>query len=82
VPRASATFPGRNGLIVFGAHTGDNSQLYIVRPNGYELRQVTFVTGDAVHPDWPPDGRLGPGNEHIARRAGPGLTQHRRGGAS
>ena len=57
VPQASATFPGRNGLIVLGARTGDNSQLYTVRPNGHDLRQLTFVEGDAVHPDWSPDGR-------------------------
>jgi Tol biopolymer transport system component len=49
--------PGRNGAIVFGADTGSGSQLYTVRPNGHGLRQITRVDGDAVHPDWSPDGR-------------------------
>jgi Tol biopolymer transport system component len=54
---AHATFPGRNGMIVFGADTGSGSQPYTVRPNGHDLRQLTHVDGDAVHPDWSPDGR-------------------------
>jgi Tol biopolymer transport system component len=28
-----------------------------VRPNGTHLRQITHVDGDAVNPDWSPDGR-------------------------
>jgi Tol biopolymer transport system component len=54
---AQATFPARNGLIVFSADTGSGSQVYTVRPNGHELRQITHLDGDAVHPDWSPDGR-------------------------
>jgi dipeptidyl aminopeptidase/acylaminoacyl peptidase len=57
-PSALATSPGRNGRIVFGADTGGGSQLYTVRPNGHELRQITQVDGDALFPDWSPDGRL------------------------
>jgi len=56
-PSALATFPARNGPIVFGADTGSGSQLYTVRPNGHELRQIAHVDGDAVFPDWSPDGR-------------------------
>ncbi len=56
-PAASATSPGRNGIIVFGADGGSGYQLYTVRPNGKSLRQITHVEGDAVHPDWAPDGR-------------------------
>jgi len=29
-----------------------------VRPNGRDLRQVTFLSGDAIAADWSPDGRL------------------------
>jgi Tol biopolymer transport system component len=29
-----------------------------VWPNGTHVRQVTHVDGDAVNPDWSPDGRL------------------------
>jgi Tol biopolymer transport system component len=54
---ASATYPGKNGLITFGADTGNGYQLYTVRPNGHDLRQITQVVGDAVNPDWSPDGR-------------------------
>lgn len=58
VSTASATYPGHNGLIVFGAVTaGGDSQLFTVRPNGHDLRQITFPPGEAVQPDWSPDGR-------------------------
>ena len=52
-----ATFPGRNGRIVFGADTGGGYQLYTVRPAGTDLRQITHLDGDAVHPEWSPNGR-------------------------
>jgi len=54
---AYATFPGHDGRIVFGAPTDQGMQLSTVRPNGRELRQITRIGGDAVHPDWSPDGR-------------------------
>jgi Tol biopolymer transport system component len=54
---ALATSPGRNGLIVFAADTGNGSQLYTVSANGRGLRQITNVAGEALHPDWSPDGR-------------------------
>jgi Tol biopolymer transport system component len=54
---ASATFPGRHGLIAFAADAGSGSQIYTVKPNGKQLRQVTRLDGDAVNPDWSPDGR-------------------------
>jgi Tol biopolymer transport system component len=56
-PAASATYAGRNGLIAFQADTGSGSQIYTVRPNGHDLTQVTHVDGEAVRPDWSPDGR-------------------------
>lgn len=49
--------PGR-GRIVFGAETTNGTQLWTIWPNGTHLRQVTHVDGDAVNPDWSPDGRL------------------------
>jgi Tol biopolymer transport system component len=46
------------GLIVFGADQTGSSQLYTVRPDGTQLRQITHLTnGDAASPDWSPDGR-------------------------
>jgi Tol biopolymer transport system component len=57
-PNAAATFPGRNGLIAFQANIGDNGpQIFTVRSNGHDLRQITHVDGVAALPDWSPDGR-------------------------
>jgi Tol biopolymer transport system component len=56
-PQASATYPGHNGLIAFNAMTGDHSQLFSVRQNGHDLRQITALDGDALVADWSPDGR-------------------------
>src|SRR5262245_2730965 len=53
---ALATFPARNGLIVYSAATDEGQQLFTIRPNGHDRRQITHVVGDAVSPDWSPDG--------------------------
>lgn len=53
---ASATTPGHNGRIVFGADATGSSQLYTVGPYGGR-HQLTHVNGDAVAPDWSPNGR-------------------------
>jgi Tol biopolymer transport system component len=55
-PGAAATFPDRNGLIAFQAQTDDGVQIFTVRPNGHDLRQITHVDGDATQPEWSPDG--------------------------
>jgi Tol biopolymer transport system component len=57
VPPAHATFPGRNGLIAFYSSTDQGAQIFTVRPNGRDLRQITHVNGDASDVDWSPDGR-------------------------
>src|SRR5215212_3813491 len=55
---AFATTPGHNGRILFGAVTDDgSSQLFLTGPHGQATHQITHVTGDAVHPDWSPNGR-------------------------
>src|SRR6187402_2152106 len=55
---ASATYPDRNGRLVFQADNGSGYQLYTVKANGHDLQQVTHVTNsDAVLADWSPDGR-------------------------
>ena len=56
-PGVGATSPGRNGLIAFQAETDHGLQIFTVRPNGKQLRQITHVDGDASGPDWSPDGR-------------------------
>ena len=55
---AHATYPGHNGLIAFHSATAQGTQIFTVRPNGRDLRQITHVSGDAIGPDWSPDGRL------------------------
>jgi|tagenome__1003787_1003787.scaffolds.fasta_scaffold20898654_2 Tol biopolymer transport system component len=54
---AHATFPGHNGLIAFYSDTDHGAQIFTVRPNGRDLRQITHVNGDASNVDWSPDGR-------------------------
>jgi Tol biopolymer transport system component len=56
-PAASATFPDRNGRIAFQAQTDHGVQIFTVRPNGHDLRQITHVDVDVTAPDWSPDGR-------------------------
>ena len=56
-PATSATFPDRNGLLAFQAQTDHGVQIFTVRPNGKDLRQITNVDGEATAPDWSPDGR-------------------------
>ena len=53
---ASATMPGENGRIVFSAETSAGIQMFTVRPSGGGLRQITHVAGDALNPDWSPNG--------------------------
>ena len=67
----SATYPDRNGRLLFQADTGSGSQLYTIKANGHDLRQVTHVTdSEAVAADWSPDGRqivYEHGSEEFAR---------------
>ena len=56
-PSTSATNPGRNGRIAFQAATDEGLQIFTVRSNGKDLRQLTHVDGDASTVDWSPDGR-------------------------
>lgn len=54
---ALATVPGKNGLIVFRADVGSGYQIYTMRSNGRDVRQITHVDGDALQPHWSPDAR-------------------------
>ena len=54
-----ATFPGRNGLIAFQRQATPDAhyEIYTVRKNGHDLRQITHLDADAIRPEWSPDGR-------------------------
>jgi Tol biopolymer transport system component len=63
-PTAQAIYPGDNGLIVFAASTTDGVQLFTIRPDGTDVRQITHIdprpgadNPGASNPDWSPDGR-------------------------
>ena len=52
-----ATYPARNGLIVFAEETRRSGyELFTVRADGTDLTRLTHLDGDAVNPDWSPDG--------------------------
>jgi Tol biopolymer transport system component len=56
---ASATFPGPDGRIAFGSDRyGDTQNIFTMNPDGSDVRQLTFLTGDraALEQSWSPDG--------------------------
>jgi WD40 repeat protein len=55
---ASAAHHRKNGLISFWAPTpNEGAQVFTVRPNGHDLRQITHAPGEASNPAWSPNGR-------------------------
>ena len=57
VAPAHATAPGHNGRLAFHSETPEGSEIFTVRSNGRDLRQITHVAGEATNADWSPDGR-------------------------
>ena len=55
---AQAAFPARNGLIAFQADkgSGGDGEIYTIKADGTHLRRLTHVKGEAINPDWSPDG--------------------------
>ena len=54
---ATATPPGRNGLIVYAKELRpEHYQLFTIRPDGSGAKQVTHLV-TAQHPDWSPNGK-------------------------
>jgi Tol biopolymer transport system component len=59
---AQASFPGKNGLIVFLRESGKKLGIYIVAPNGKHLHRVVAsdmhrpAKFDVGYPHWSPDG--------------------------
>jgi Tol biopolymer transport system component len=54
---AHATFRGKNGRIAYVLQRGNRWQIWTIRTDGTDRRQLTNVDGSAVAPDWSPDGR-------------------------
>ena len=54
---ATATPPGRNGLIVYAQELRpDHYQLFTIRSDGSGVKQITHVV-NAANPDWSPNGK-------------------------
>jgi Tol biopolymer transport system component len=59
VSPAHATFNGANGLLVYQAQVRDHVQLFTIRPDGSNVRQVTeWPDSDAINAAWSPNGKL------------------------
>jgi Tol biopolymer transport system component len=54
---APATSSDAQGSIVYEKELGPDTQLFIARPDGTGERRLTRVDGNALHPDWSPDGK-------------------------
>lgn len=55
---SNATFKGRNGLLVYQGIVGEHEQLFTVKPDGSDVRQLTdFSDSDAINASWSPDSR-------------------------
>jgi Tol biopolymer transport system component len=65
-PSSQATFRGPNGRLVFQKVVGSHNQLFTVRPDGSDLRQVTsFTDSDGEVPGWSKDGSRLVFNRHF-----------------
>jgi Tol biopolymer transport system component len=72
---AQATAPGKNGLILFMHNVGAHEQVFTMRPNGTQIRQLThFSDSAAADASWSVDGKriafardfdLGKPTEHL-----------------
>jgi TolB protein len=53
---AQATFPGDNGLIAFASNRTGNIEIYTMKPNGRDVRQLTNSPRADLLPRWSADG--------------------------
>lgn len=56
VAPAGATMPGADGRIGFASDRTGTLQIYSMRPDGSDVRQLTHAEGNTLAPDWSPDG--------------------------
>jgi Tol biopolymer transport system component len=54
-PEAERQYRGRNGLIVFRADEANGGQIYTIRPDGSDQRQLTHLPGFTYLPHWSPE---------------------------
>jgi Tol biopolymer transport system component len=54
---AGATFPAQNGRIAFQVEKRSGTAIYTIKPDGTGLRRLTPRKGEALNPDWSPNGR-------------------------
>ncbi len=55
-PAAFGGFPGANGLIAFQSDRDGNEEIYVVRPDGSGLANLTNHPDGDYEPQWSPDG--------------------------
>jgi Tol biopolymer transport system component len=53
---ARATMPGANGGIAFSLDKGSGGEIYTIEADGTDLTRLTYMDGNAIAPDWSPDG--------------------------
>ena len=53
---AQATMPGLNGLIACSLDEGSGGEIYTMKADGTDLARLTHLDGNAIAPDWSPDG--------------------------
>jgi TolB protein len=56
---SQAAFSGENGRIAFASNLTGSQQIYSMRPDGSDVRQLTHTSSrhNSVNADWSPDGR-------------------------
>jgi Tol biopolymer transport system component len=58
VAPALATFEGSNGRLLYQGIVGEHEQLFTVKPDGSDVRQLTdFSDSDAINGSWSPDSK-------------------------
>lgn len=53
----AGTFPGRNGRIAYTAQVAGRSQVFTMRADGHDIRQLSHEAAGAASPDWASSGR-------------------------
>lgn len=71
-PSSRATFRGANGVLLYQAQVGANTQLFTIKPDGTGVTQIThFKDSSATNPNWAPDGQRFIFDRHWHPEGGP-----------